>query len=346
MAEGGVNGRQANLPAGPPGTGGDAGASPKLRGLDGNPHGAVGPRVWQALRDTLSHLYTLSLPAPSEEARFTLSTQTYPTPRAVLRRCQGTAFTMTRGPALVARGGDQLLIYLQIEGSCDTDAAGRRGRITPGDVSIIDHARPYHSAGTDYVNLGIVLRRESVPATLLAIEPHGLIFPRESAPARLIGAAMQQFYSQADDLTVSEAEAAIEGIVALTTAFARARLADDEADHVKSRRKAALDYIEAHLGNAQLGPDAIADAANVSRASLYRLLATEGRHSRRVADPPARRCAAAHAGRQQRRALVGGHRQVLRLRRQRPVQPGVSRALRRAATAVPRADPPAGSRLA
>jgi AraC-like DNA-binding protein len=45
---------------------------------------------------------------------------------------------------------------------------------------------------------------------------------------------------------------------------------------VKSRRKAALDYIDAHLGNAQLGPNEIADAANVSRASLYRLLAAEG----------------------------------------------------------------------
>ena len=67
MAEGGVNGRQANLPAGPSGTGGDAGASPKLRGLDGNPQGAFGPRVWQAFRDTLSHRYTVSLPDPSEE---------------------------------------------------------------------------------------------------------------------------------------------------------------------------------------------------------------------------------------------------------------------------------------
>jgi AraC-like DNA-binding protein len=43
-----------------------------------------------------------------------------------------------------------------------------------------------------------------------------------------------------------------------------------------TRRKAALDYIDAHLGNAQLGPDEIAAAANLSRASLYRLLAAEG----------------------------------------------------------------------
>ena len=225
----------------------------------------------------MGHLYdTVSLPDPSEEARFTLSTRTYPTPRAVLMHCQGTAFTMTRGPALAVRGADQLLIFLQREGWCDTDWAGRRRRIRAGDVAIFDYARPFRSAVTDYVNLMVVVARESVPAALLAIEPHGLIFPRESGAARLIGAALTEFYAQADHLTVSEAEAAIEGIVALTTASARARLAGDETDHVKSRRKAALDYIDAHLGNAQLGPNEIADAANVSRASLYRLLAAEG----------------------------------------------------------------------
>jgi AraC-like DNA-binding protein len=122
----------------------------------------------------------------------------------------------------------------------------------------------------------IVVARESVPAALLAMEPHGLVFPRGSGAARLIGAALQEFYAQADHLTMSEAEAAIEGILAPTTACARTRLAGDESDRLKSRRKAALDYIDAHLANEQLGPDEIAEAANLSRASLYRLLAAEG----------------------------------------------------------------------
>ena len=255
---------------------GDGGPSSRLRGLEINTQGDFGPRFWQAFRDTVAHLYTLSLPDPSEEARFTLSTKQYPTPRAILMRTQGTALTMTRGPALVARGADQLLILLQGEGAVDTDCGARRGRIEPGDVAIFDYARPFRSAATDYVNLMVVVARESVPRALLAMEPHGLVFPRGSGAARLIGAALQAFYAQADALTVGEAEAAIEGIVALTTACARLKLAGDELDHLKSRRKAALDYIDAHLGNAQLGPNEIADAAALSRASLYRLLAAEG----------------------------------------------------------------------
>jgi AraC-like DNA-binding protein len=188
---------------------------------------------------------------------------------------QGTGFIMTRSPALVARGADQLLILLQREGSVHTDCGARGGRLEAGDVAIFDYARPFHSVSTDYVNLIVHLARDSVPAALLALEPHGLVFPRGSGAARLIGAAMLGFYARADHLTVSEAEAAIEGIMALTTACARARLAGDVGNPVRSRRKAALDYIDAHLGNAQLGPDEIADAANVSRASLYRLLAAE-----------------------------------------------------------------------
>jgi AraC-like DNA-binding protein len=250
--------------------------SPKLQGLDSNPQGDFGQQFWRAFRASLAHLYTLSLPDPSEEARFTVSTRTYATTRGILMRRQGTAFIMTRGPALIAHGADQLLILLQTEGSVDTEYSGRRARREAGDVEIVDYARPLHSVATDYGNLTIVLARESVPAALLALEPHGLIFPRQGGAARLIGAAMQEFYAQADHLTVSEAEAAIEGIVALTTACARAKLAGDEADHVKSGRKAALDYIDAHLGNPQLGPNEIADAAHLSRASLYRRLAAEG----------------------------------------------------------------------
>jgi AraC-like DNA-binding protein len=129
---------------------------------------------------------------------------------------------------------------------------------------------------TDYGNLIVHVTRESVPPALRALEPHGLVFPRDSGAARLIGAAMREFYAQADHLAVSEAEAAIEGIVTLTAACVRAGLRGHDEGRVKSRRRAALDYIDANLGRAQLGPDEIAGAAGLSRASLYRLLAAEG----------------------------------------------------------------------
>jgi AraC-like DNA-binding protein len=254
----------------------DVSESPKLRRLDSNPQGYFGAPLWQAFRESVAHLFTVSLPNPLEEARFSLCSRIYAMPQAVMMRSQGTAFIMTRGPALIARGADQLLIFLQIEGSVDSDYGGRRARRQPGDVDIIDYARPLHSVATDYGHLALTVARENVPAALLALEPHGLIFPRGSGAACLVGAAMQELYAQADDLTVSEAEAAIEGIVALTAGHARRSLIGDEPNQAKSRRKAVLDYIDAHLENVQLGPDEIAAAINMSRASLYWLLAAEG----------------------------------------------------------------------
>ena len=98
MAKSSANDSQTDVPADLSVTDkGDGGSPPRLRGLDSNPQGAFGPRMWQAFRDTVVHIYTLSLPDPSEEARFTLATRTYPMPRAILLHNQGTAFTMTRG---------------------------------------------------------------------------------------------------------------------------------------------------------------------------------------------------------------------------------------------------------
>src|SRR5260370_7220760 len=140
MAKSSIDVSQTDIPAKPPATDkGGGGSPPKLKGMDSNPQGAFGPRFWQAFRDTLTHLFdTVSLPDPSEEARFTLATRTYLTPRAVLMRCQGTAFTMTRGPAMFAPGADQLLILLHLQGSVVTDSPDQRGRREPADVAISD----------------------------------------------------------------------------------------------------------------------------------------------------------------------------------------------------------------
>ena len=187
MAKSSANDSPADVPAKPSVTdNGDGGSSPKLRGLDSNPQGAFGPRVWQAFRDSVAHIYdTVSLPDPSDEARFTLSSRTYATPRGILMRCEGTAFSMTRGPARAARSADQLLVVLQIEGSVDTNSAGRWARRAVGDVSISDYARPFHSVSTDYAILIVHLARAKavVSATMPSIAASASLTVRSSACA-------------------------------------------------------------------------------------------------------------------------------------------------------------------
>ncbi len=109
-----------------------------------------------------------------------------------------------RGRPTAYPASDRRLGGKRLRRSTRASGAGRR--------RIIDYARPLHSAATDYVNLIIHLSRESVPARhCWPSNRTALSFPRESGAARLIGAAMQELYAQADHLTMGEAEAAIEG---------------------------------------------------------------------------------------------------------------------------------------
>jgi hypothetical protein len=82
MAKNSTNVSQTDVPAEPSATDKrDGRSSPKLRGLDGNPQGAFGPRFWQTFRDSVAHIYdTVSLPDPSEEGRFTTPPAAMPRP--------------------------------------------------------------------------------------------------------------------------------------------------------------------------------------------------------------------------------------------------------------------------
>lgn len=100
------------------------GDPPKLKGLNSSSQGGFGPRFRQAFREALVHLYTVSPPDPSEQARFTPSSRACPTPRAILMCIQGTAFTMTQGRRL--RQGRLLWRQRQLgksKESCDPDTS-------------------------------------------------------------------------------------------------------------------------------------------------------------------------------------------------------------------------------
>lgn len=66
-------------------------------------------------------------------------------------------------------------------------------------MQIVDHEQPFHSVATDCANLILVLARDSVPAVLLAMELHRLVFRRGSGAARLITSALQSLLQRVGD---------------------------------------------------------------------------------------------------------------------------------------------------
>ena len=73
------------------------------------------------------------------------------------------AQTLSRGPDEIARGGDQLVIYVQVDGELDATYAGRERRIRPGDVAIIDYSREIVSVSTDFAIMYLMVARDRVP---------------------------------------------------------------------------------------------------------------------------------------------------------------------------------------
>jgi hypothetical protein len=93
-----------------------------------------------AYRQNIELLYRLDF-TPDAATRFRSHAVTHQLPHAVLASVASVAQALTRGPAEIARGGDPLVLYAQVEGELDAAYDGRERKIGPGDVAIIDYSR-------------------------------------------------------------------------------------------------------------------------------------------------------------------------------------------------------------
>ena len=128
-------------------------------------------------------LYTLTFP-PGAAARFRFHSVTYQLPRAVVASSESVAQTLSRGPAEIARGGDQILIWIQMSGESEVNYAGREGKLRPGDVAILDYAREIFARAPDFASIYVMIERNMVPPAFLAPSMHGTIFAADSGPGR------------------------------------------------------------------------------------------------------------------------------------------------------------------
>src|ERR1700742_981127 len=108
-------------------------------------------------------LYTLTFP-PGAAERFCFQSVTYQLPRAAIASVESVAQTLNRGPAEIARGGgDQILIWLQVEGESDVIYAGREGKLRPGHVVVLAYARDIFVRAPDFASIYVMIERKMVP---------------------------------------------------------------------------------------------------------------------------------------------------------------------------------------
>ncbi len=218
-------------------------------------------------------LYTLTFP-PGAAERFRFHSLTYQLPRAAIASVDSVAQTLNRGSAEIARGGgDQILIWVQISGESDVNYAGRKGRLAPGTVAVLDYAREIFVRAPDFAAIYVMLERKMVPPAFLAPSMHGTIFAADSGPGRLLYRAVESLFQTIAMLTVAEASAAMDALITMAAGMlegdlARSSSRSSAGDPLLDK---ALAFIDRNLARSDLVPALLEKSLPLSRSGLYRL---------------------------------------------------------------------------
>ncbi|MBP2313018.1 helix-turn-helix domain-containing protein [Azospirillum soli] len=216
----------------------------------------------------------------------------------LLGRCESVTQRFTRPPRLIGHSGlDHYLIQFIERGGSGGRMGGREMQAHAGDVTIIDLAQPTTTIDSDFSTLTLCIPREVLAPLMSSPDAlHGVVLPAASPTGSLLGTHIQSLYKAANSLSARDAMAVARGSAAFVAGCLGPAL--DALDLVlpamrTNRLNSIKRYIEDNLANPELDAALIAQAAGLSRPTLYRLFEPMGgvaayvlqrRLSRAVAD--------------------------------------------------------------
>ncbi|GAA0622673.1 hypothetical protein GCM10009422_18310 [Brevundimonas kwangchunensis] len=190
--------------------------------------------------------------------------------------------TLSRGLSTL-RSSDVDGLNLIVNGAAVVgDADGRDVRAAPGAVQFRDLGRQAASR-LDRVDLTVlVVPRTTAPPVLLAREVHGLVIPPDQPGARLLRNHLSSLEGLAADLPDEQLETGIQALllIALRLIGGTASPAPEPvaAALYRTVRTVVARHVDSRIAAGAPAPDslALARAAGVSRATLYRAFDAEG----------------------------------------------------------------------
>ena len=197
--------------------------------------------------------------------------------------------TLARSSAVLRRSDiDGLNIHIN-RAAVVGDADGRDVRAAPGAVQFRDLARPSVSRLDRVDVLTLMVPRYVAPATLLSKRAHGLVIPPDAPGARLLTAQLTSLVELAGLLSEAEVETGIQAAMMVAVRITGLEIEVPEAEIAaihRTVRRSASRYIESRLEalDPEIDGTAVAKAAGVSRATLYRAFDSAGGVNRYVQD--------------------------------------------------------------
>lgn len=195
-------------------------------------------------------------------------------------RMWGAGFRYDRDIRKVAQTGvEAVLVQIITKGSDVRLHDGEASVTRPGDICIADMTRPFATRTDGCENISMVVHHGALGLDEPRLDGlHGLVLRRETLAAQLLGEHARMLVERLPQASPDDALA-----VARATGLMMGGLIAPTGQDVGPRASVAVAalfrikrFIRANLAHPELGPDMVAKAMGMSRASLYRAFAPLG----------------------------------------------------------------------
>nr|WP_281065539.1 helix-turn-helix domain-containing protein [Jiella sonneratiae] len=171
---------------------------------------------------------------------------------------------------------DHVVVQLYESGGYAGDCAGETIELRPGEISVLDLARPFETAASAFSNVTLLVPR-ALCARVQGALFHGRRLGAETAMTPLIRGHLTALADNAPRLSGAEMEAGVEALLTLMGgADPRGGDPQARAAMAASLRQRIVQFVDERLGDPEMSPASIAAACGLSRASLYRLAEVDG----------------------------------------------------------------------
>ncbi|MEQ5840639.1 helix-turn-helix domain-containing protein [Paraburkholderia acidicola] len=185
-------------------------------------------------------------------------------------------YSLNRSMSFIRRDGlDNYSFNLRDAGSVRGEIDGRAVSVRPGEILVVDQARPYHREIQAGDAITLLVARDSLPN--LPSNIHGTIF--RGGISQLLEDYLRSLIDKVGTLSQFEALHAEEATLSLVKAMLNPFGAD--AANARNELLSTLyvkikEYIRQNLESPELSPERICKEIGISRSSLYRLFEQDG----------------------------------------------------------------------
>lgn len=223
----------------------------------------------------MADLYEISGISEHDRANFFNSTRSTMSAIGGIGHGRSVRQTLSRGAEMLRRSDvDGLNLFINRSATVG-DYDGRSAKAEPGALQFRDMSRPSSSRLDSIDLITVMIPRPLCPPALLGASMHGLVLPANTPEVRLVHGHMRALIDEAEHLSDTALDTALQALLLLSARVAgiETPIGGPEVSALHGTvRRLAIEYIEQRLDarDVAIKTSAVAAAAGVSRATLYR----------------------------------------------------------------------------